>query len=99
MPRPIAVRAAMAALGLLSAQSTAVLAQKEGGTLKMYLTTNPPSALPHEETTIEVVQPFAAIYSNLVRFDPTKKSHDPSTIVPELASSWAYDATRTKLTF
>ena len=76
-----------------------VSAQKQGGTLRLYLTTNPPSTSLHEETTIEVVNPFAAIYSNLVRFDPTKKSNDATTIIPELASSWQWDATRTKLTF
>jgi peptide/nickel transport system substrate-binding protein len=79
--------------------ATAAHAQKQGGTLRLYLTTNPPSTSLHEETTIEVVQPFSAIYSNLVRFDPTKKSHEAATVVPELAESWQYDATRTRLTF
>jgi peptide/nickel transport system substrate-binding protein len=74
-------------------------AQKRGGTLHLYLTTNPPSTSLHEETTIEVVQPFAAIYSNLVRFDPRERSHELATVIPELATSWQWDATRTKLTF
>lgn len=96
------VRAATVAAVLSGAFGGAIgpaHAQKHGGTLHMYLTTNPPSTSLHEETTIEVVQPFAAIYSNLVRFDPTKKSHELATVVPELATSWEWDASRTKLTF
>ena len=87
------------ALSLFCVASVPALAQKPGGTLRMYLTSNPPSASLHEETTIEVVQPFSAVYNNLVRFDPTKKSHVLATIIPELATSWQWDATRTKLTF
>ncbi len=99
MPTSRTVSTFAAVLTLGAAAFTPALAQKQGGVLKLYLTTNPPSSSLHEETTIEVVQPFSAIYSNLVRFDPTKKSHDASTIIPELASSWQWDATRTKLTF
>jgi peptide/nickel transport system substrate-binding protein len=87
------------AAAAFAAVAEPALAQKQGGVLKMYLTTNPPSASLHEETTIEVVQPFAAIYSNLVRFDPTKRSHETSTIIPELGESWSWDPTRTRLTF
>ncbi len=83
----------------LGAAVEPALAQKQGGVLRMYLTTNPPSASLHEETTIEVVQPFSAIYSNLVRFDPTKRSNELANVVPELAKSWEWDSTRTKLTF
>jgi len=78
------------AITLVGANAPAT-AQKTGGTLRMYLTTNPPSTSLHEETTIEVAQPFSAIFSNLVRFDPTKRSHEPSTIIPELAMSWQWD--------
>ncbi len=88
-----------AAVLAVAAAPTAVDAQKSGGTLRAYLTTNPPSTSLHEETTIEVVHPFSAVHSNLVRFDPTKASHDASTIIPELATSWQWDATKTKLTF
>ena len=86
------------ALAIGGAGATSAIAQKSGGTLRLYLTTNPPSTSLHEETTIEVVQPFSAIYSNLVRFDPTKVSNELSTIIPELATSWEWDPTRTKLT-
>ena len=74
-------------------------AQKQGGTLRMYNTTNPPSASLHEETTIASVMSFSGIYNNLVWFDPAKPRNGPDTIVPELATSWQWDATRTRLTF
>ena len=98
MSQPASLRLAAAAL-LLSASCGTAIAQKQGGTLRMYLTTNPPSTSLHEETTIEVVQPFMAIFSNLVRFDAAAKSHEEKTVVPELATGWQWDATRTKLTF
>ena len=77
----------------------AAFAQKQGGILKIYGRDNPPSASMHEESTISVTQPFAAIYNNLVQFDQTKPLHTPETIVPDLAKSWEWDATKTKLTF
>ena len=74
-------------------------AQKQGGTLRIYNSSNPPSASPHEDTTIAVVMPFMALYNNLVRYDPIKPRNDFDTIIPELATSWEWDATKTKLTF
>jgi peptide/nickel transport system substrate-binding protein len=88
------------ALAILAAALPQPLsAQKQGGTLRIYNSTNPPSASPHEETTIAVVMPFSAVYNNLVRFDPAKPRNGFDTIIPELATSWEWDATRTKLTF
>src|SRR5262245_8684990 len=75
------------------------LAEKAGGTLRIYHRDNLPSASIHEEATISTVQPFMAVYSNLVLFDQTKKLNTPETIVPDLAESWSWDATNTKLTF
>jgi peptide/nickel transport system substrate-binding protein len=94
----LALKSALAAT-LVAAAISPALAQKQGGTLRMYLTTNPPSTSLHEETTIEVVQPFSAIYSNLVRFDPTKVSNEAANVIPELATGWTLDDTRTKVTF
>ena len=42
--------------------------------------------------------PFMAVFNNLVRFDPGKPRNGFDTIVPELADSWAWDASGTKLT-
>lgn len=85
----------------LAATSSALpaLAQKQGGTLRIYHRDNLPSASIHEEATISTVQPFMAIFNNLVLFDQSKQLNTPDTIVPDLAESWAWDATNTKLTF
>jgi ABC-type transport system substrate-binding protein len=84
--------------GLLAAIAPAE-AQKQGGTLRIYHRDNPPSASLHEESTVSVTQPFMAVFNNLVLFDQTKPLNSPETIVPELAESWSWDATSTKLTF
>ena len=76
-----------------------VLAQKQGGTLRIYHRDNLPSASIHEEATISTVQPFMGVFNNLVLFDQQKPLNTPETIVPDLAESWAWDATNTKLTF
>ena len=76
------------------------LAQKQGGTLRIYHRDNPPSASIHEEATISTVQPFMAVFNNLVLFDPAQEAQQrPTTIVPDLADSWAWDDDKTKLTF
>jgi peptide/nickel transport system substrate-binding protein len=78
---------------------TPAMAQKQGGTLRIYHRDNLPSASIHEEATISTVQPFMAVFNNLVLFDQSKKLNTPETIIPDLAESWAWDPTRTKLTF
>ena len=98
-------RARRAAIGLAAVACLAgcppLLAEtpKPGGTLRMYNTTNPPSASLHEETTIASVMSFSAIYNNLVRFDPAKSRNSPETIIPDLGESWQWDETKTRLTF
>lgn len=89
--------AAVAAVALALAQPA--LAQKSGGILRTYDSVNPPSASVVEESTIGTVFPFSSVFNNLVFFDQTKPRIGMDTIVPELAESWAWDATRTKLTF
>ena len=92
-------RVALTALLVVALGCTPVAAQKSGGTLRIYNSTNPPSASPHEDTTIAVVMPFMAVYNNLVRYDPAKPHDSFDTIVPELATSWNWDVAKTKLTF
>jgi len=75
------------------------LAQKQGGTLRIYHRDNLPSASIHEEATISTVQPFMGVFNNLVVFDQQKPLNTMETIVPDLAESWAWDSTNTKLTF
>ncbi len=91
-----AVALSIAALGLAA---TPVLAQKQGGTLRVYHRDNLPSGSIHEEATISTVQPFMGVFNNLVLFDQQKPLNTPETIVPDLADSWVWDTTKTKLTF
>src|SRR6266404_2489190 len=96
------ILAAMAAALVTAAFVTMVspaLAQKHGGTLHISHRDNPPSASIHEESTISTVQPFMAVFNNLVVFDPKEKANSPDHIVPDLAESWAWDRSNTKLTF
>ena len=91
------VAAASAAAALLAAGPA--LAQKQGGTLRMYIWDNPPSASIHEEATVSTTVPFMSIFNNLVLYDQHKKLNTMDTIQPELATSWAWDESKTKLTF
>ena len=85
------------AAGLMAVVPPA-MAQKQGGTLKGANSANPASLSVHEEVSIATVQPISPIFSNLVRFDPQKPINSPETIIPEIAESWSWDATGTKLT-
>ena len=92
--------AALAAIALTaSVTGPTALAQKTGGTLRVYQRENPPSASIHEEATISTSFPFMALFNNLVMFDPQKPTENSETIVPDLARSWTLDEAKTKLTF
>ena len=96
---PATTRAAVAALALCLAAPGTALAQKSGGTLRFYHSSNPPSASIHEEATIATVQPFSAVFNNLVLFDQQSKRNSPDAIVPELATTWEWNGDRTELSF
>src|SRR5262245_33506965 len=91
------VSAALAALAMMAA--TPAEAQKRGGTLRMYHNDNPPSASLLEEATVSATGPFMAVFNNLVMFDQMKPNESIDTIVPDLAESWSWDDTKTRLTF
>ena len=91
---------ALLAVALMGAAAPAAAqTPKSGGTLRVYNTTQPPSASIHEESTIATNMPFMAVFNNLVRFDPEKPRNSLDTVVPDLAESWAWDASDTKLSF
>jgi peptide/nickel transport system substrate-binding protein len=73
-------------------------AQKSGGILRTYNSTNPPSASIVEEVTIAAAMAFSPIFNNLLIFDQSKPRNGLDTIMPELAESWSWDGTRTRLT-
>jgi peptide/nickel transport system substrate-binding protein len=90
--------AAACGLAAVALAVSPALAQKPGGILRTYNSSNPPSASIHEEATIATAMPFSAVFNNLLLFDPQKPRNGLDTIVPELAESWAWDPTRTRFT-
>src|SRR6478735_4550570 len=86
----------VATLGLSAAPA---LAQKSGGTLKLYFADNPPSTSIHEEATTSTVVPFMGLYNNLVLFDQQIPQNSLETIRPDLAESWSWSEDGKKLTF
>ena len=90
---------ALALLGILLLAATPAAAQKKGGTLRLYHNDNPPSTSLLEESTIASVTPFMAVFNNLVVFDPAKVHESFDTVIPDLAESWSWDSTNTRLTF
>ncbi|MGE0698900.1 MAG: ABC transporter substrate-binding protein [Hyphomicrobiaceae bacterium] len=99
MPRrPTAAVAVAVALATIFAAWPAA-AQKAGGTLRTYIWDNPPSASIHEEATVSTTVPFMPIFNNLVLYDQHAQLNTADTIKPELAESWSWDGTGTKLTF
>jgi peptide/nickel transport system substrate-binding protein len=94
-----AATAAAFVTGVFVTTASPAFAQKQGGTLRISHRDNPPSASILEESTISVVQPFMDVFNNLVVFDPKEKVNSPDHIVPDLAESWSWDASNTKLTF
>ena len=93
------IAASMATLGMAMLAATPAAAQKRGGTLKLYHNDNPPSTSLLEESTIAAVAPFSAVFNNLVVFDPSRVHESIETVIPDLAESWSWDNTSTKLTF
>ena len=79
-----AVALSIAAPGLVA---TPVLAQKQGGTLRIYHRDNLPSASIHEEATISTVQPFMACSTIWCCTTRHKPQNTPETIVPDLATA------------
>src|SRR5947209_8762439 len=78
----------------------AAAAQKQGGILKSYSIDSPASMSIHEEATVFAVRPVMGVFNNLVLFDQHVKQNSMQSIVPELATSWAWDEeTGRKLTF
>jgi peptide/nickel transport system substrate-binding protein len=83
---------AAAAIAALLGLSVAALAQKPGGTLRIFHLDNPPSTSIHEEFAPAAVVPFMPVFNNLVTFDPAVPQNDDKAIVPDLAESWSCGA-------
>jgi peptide/nickel transport system substrate-binding protein len=75
------------------------LAQKHGGTLRVYISANPSSLSILEEVSFTTVMAAGPMFNGLVVFDPTKPIGSIDTVIPELAESWSWDENGTSLTF
>ena len=73
--------------------------QKLGGVLRQYIADSPASMSIHEETTVVAERPMMAVMNNLVMFDQHVKQNSLASIVPDLATDWAWDEDGTRLTF
>src|SRR5712675_2164971 len=94
--RALAASAVM--LAALAGADTA-LAQKQGGTLRVYQRDSPASMSIHEEGTVGVIMPMMGVFNNLVIFDQHVPQNSVQSIVPELATGWAWSEDGTELTF
>ena len=83
---------------LLATSAAGALAQKYGGTLRFPLRENPSSASLHEESSITAMQPFMAVFNNLVVYDQKVEMATPESMRPELATSWSWSDDNTVLT-
>ncbi|MGD9617789.1 MAG: ABC transporter substrate-binding protein [Alphaproteobacteria bacterium] len=93
----ILLGAAVALAPLLT--GAAAVAQKHGGTLRLYHGDSPGNMSIHENGTISVLAPMMAVFNNLVVFDPKQKRNSLDNIVPDLAESWTVSEDGTELTF
>ena len=92
-------RAAGLGLALLIAASAPALAQKQGGTLRLYHRDSPASMSILEEATISTVMPMMPVFNNLVLFDQHVAQNSLASIVPELAESWSWSDDGKELSF
>jgi peptide/nickel transport system substrate-binding protein len=92
-----AIAAATVFIGCLTVSPA--YAQKQGGTLRIYHRDSPGNMSIYEEGTISLVMPMMGVFNNLVMFDPNVKQNSLSSIVPDLAESWAWNEDGTELSF
>ena len=74
-------------------------AQIPGGILKIYMLDSPASMSIHEETTVVAERPMMGVFNNLVMFDQHVAQNSLASIVPDLATDWAWDEDGTRLIF
>jgi len=97
--RAFRILAALSGLLLASASANTALAQKQGGVLRVYHRDSPASMSIHEEGTVGVMMPMMGVFNNLVLFDQHVRQNSLQSIVPELATSWAWSEDGKELTF
>ena len=72
---------------------------KRGGTLRLPLPESPANVSILESGTTSVIVPMMGVFNNLVVFDQHIARNTMDTIVPDLATTWAWSDGGRKLTF
>src|SRR5256885_9318943 len=75
------------------------LAQKSDGVLKISFFDSPASMSLHEEATGAALRPAMGLFNNLVMYDQHVAQNSPSSIIPDLATSWSWNEDGTELKF
>jgi peptide/nickel transport system substrate-binding protein len=93
------LRIAVATASLLTLISGGgeTFAQKPGGVLKIYHFDSPTSLSLHEEVTYAALGPAMGLFNNLVMFDQHAPQASLQSIVPDLATEWSWDPSKTEL--
>ena len=99
MKRGPRVLAAAGSLLVGLASASAAFAQKPGGILRMGHFDSPASMSPLEESTQAVNRPMSGVFNNLVMFKQDVPQNSLRSIVPDLATGWAWNEEGTELTF
>jgi len=96
MKRDLRVLAAAGALLLFSSATAST--QKQGGILKIGWFDSPASMSILEESTIATERPMMGVFNNLVMYKQDEPQNSPRSIVPDLATGWAWNEEGTELT-
>jgi peptide/nickel transport system substrate-binding protein len=96
---PLRAFATVGGLLIAACCAHAALAQKTGGILKISFFDNPASMSLLEEATGAALRPMMGVFNNLVMFDQHVAQNSPDSIVPDLATSWAWSEDGKELTF
>src|SRR5258705_5359572 len=99
MKRTLRNLAAASSLLLALCATTTASAQKSGGILKISFFDSPASMSLHEEATVAALRPMMGVFNNLVMYDQHVAQNRPDTIVPDLATEWAWSEDGKELTF
>jgi peptide/nickel transport system substrate-binding protein len=96
-PRLRLLAAAVAVVGQMGLAQTAS-AEKSGGVLRVAHFDSPASMSLLEESTVAVNRPMMGVFNNLVMYKQDVAQNSPKSIVPELATGWAWNEEGTELT-
>ena len=98
MQRDFRVLAAVGSLSLAVAVVDTAFAETAGGILKVGWFDSPASMSILEESTIAAERPMMGVFNNLVMYDQHVAQNSLQSIVPDLATAWAWNEEGTELT-